>query len=127
MAGDPQSESHSIGSATFSAWLAQSLRRTWANERSRRRLVVITVVVVAVLAIAVVASLFASLAGESQAYRDGYSAGGTAYTHYSDSTITPEEACRDEASEPGVRPHHDDPTQWVKGCVDAFDLARSDN
>ena len=44
--------------------------------------------VVAVVTIAVVASLFASLAGESQSYRDGYSAGGSAYTAYGDSSVT---------------------------------------
>jgi hypothetical protein len=127
MAGDAQSEGRSVGSPTLRTWLDQTLRRTWANERSRRRLVIITGLIVAVVTIAVVAALFASLAGESQSYRDGYSAGGTAYTHYSYSSITPEEACRDQAAVPGVRPPHDDPTQWVKGCVDAFDLARSDN
>lgn len=127
MAGDPQSEGRLIGSATFSTWLSETLRRAWANERSRRRMVMITGLVVAVVAITVVASLFASLAGESQSYRDGYSAGGSAYSAYSDSNITPEQACRDKENQPGIRPPHDNPGQWVTGCIDAFDLARSDN
>jgi hypothetical protein len=83
--------------------------------------------VIAVVTIAVVASLFASLAGESQSYRDGYSAGGAAYTAYGDSRITSTQACKDEEVGPGGRPSRDNPAQWVQGCADAFNLAQSDN
>ncbi len=84
----------------------------------------------AAIALAVVVALFASLAGESQSYRDGYSAGGAAYTAYaaySNTNVTGEQACKDEESGPNGRPPHDDPAQWVKGCVDSFNLAQSDN
>jgi threonine/homoserine/homoserine lactone efflux protein len=107
--------------------VVQGLRRAWASPKGRRRIVISAVVVVAAVAIVVVASLFASLAGESQSYRDGYSAGGAAYTAYGQSSITATQACRDEASAPGGRPPHDSPSQWVQGCADAFDLAQSDN
>lgn len=86
--------------------------------------------VIVVISLAFAVTLFASLAGESQSFRDGYSAGGAAYTAYaaySDTNITAEQACRDEESGPGGRPPHDDPAQWVQGCVDAFKLAQSDN
>ncbi|HEX3565713.1 MAG TPA: hypothetical protein VHU17_10085 [Acidimicrobiales bacterium] len=86
--------------------------------------------VVAVISLALVVSLFASLAGESQSFRDGYSAGGPAYTAYSASSeanITSEQACRDEETGPGGRPAHDNSAQWIQGCVDAFNLAQSDN
>ena len=86
--------------------------------------------VIAAITLAIVVSLFASLAGESQSFRDGYSAGGPAYTAYaasSDASITSEEACRDEETGPGGRPAHDNSAQWIQGCVDAFNLAQSDN
>jgi hypothetical protein len=83
--------------------------------------------VIAVVTIAVVVSLFASLAGESQAYRDGYSAGGTAYGAYQDSNITSAQACRDEEAVPNVRPAHDNSAQWIQGCVAGFNFAESDN
>jgi hypothetical protein len=127
MTSDPGPERHLTGTATVGAGLAGALRRAWATEKGRRRIVVSTVLVVTVVVIAVVASLFASLAGESQAYRDGYSAGGTAYTAYADSKVTAEQACTDEQVRPGARPAHDNRTQWVQGCVDAFNLAQSDN
>ena len=97
------------------------------TKRSRRRMVVVAVLVVAVVFIAIVVSLFASLAGESQSYRDGYSAGGTAYTAYADAKITSDQACGTRRRSPASRPAHDDPAQWVQGCVDAFNLAASDN
>jgi hypothetical protein len=127
MTSDPEPEGHPTATTTVGAGLSRALRRAWATEKGRRRIVVSTVLVVAIVGIAVVASLFASLAGESQAYRDGYSAGGTAYTAYADSRVTAEQACRDEEARPGVRPAHDNPAQWVQGCVDAFNLAESDN
>ncbi len=125
MVGDPQPEGRSVESASSGARATQTLHRLWANRRSRRRIVIAAGLVVAIAAIAVVVSLFASLAGESQSYRDGYSAGGSAYSAYSN--LTAGQACRNEQVGPGGRPTHDNPTEWIAGCVDAFDLARSDN
>jgi hypothetical protein len=127
MESDPEPERRLTGTATVGAGLARALRRGWATEKGRRRIVTFTVLVVAVVVIAVVASLFASLAGESQAYRDGYSAGGAAYTAYADAKVTAQEACRDEEVGPGGRPPRDNAAQWVQGCADAFNLAASDN
>jgi predicted cobalt transporter CbtA len=130
MVGDPEPDGATTGTASVWAGLAAGLRRAWATEKGRRRIVVTGGAVVAVIALAVVVSLFASLAGESQSYRDGYSAGGPAYTAYSASstaTITSEQACRDEETGPGGRPAHDNSAQWIQGCVDAFNLAQSDN
>jgi hypothetical protein len=130
MVGDPKPDGGST--ATVSLWdgLAAGLRRGWATEKGRRRIVVCAGAVIAVITLAIVVSLFASLAGESQSFRDGYSAGGPAYTAYAASSgagITSEEACRDEETGPGGRPAHDNSAQWIQGCVDAFNLARSDN
>jgi len=109
------------------AWLDRAIRRAWATEKGRRRLVVSAGAVIAIVTIAVVVSLFASLAGESQAFRDGYSAGGTAYAAYQDSNVTSQQACRDEEAVPGVRPSQDNEAQWIQGCVDGFNFAQSDN
>src|SRR3984957_1012096 len=127
MESDPEPKRDLTGTATVGAGLARALRRGGAPEKGRRRIVTSTVLVVAVVVIAVVASLFASLAGESQAYRDGYSAGGAAYTAYADAKVTAVQACRDESVGPGGRPAHDNLAQWVQGCADAFTLAESDN
>ncbi len=127
MVGAPETDHRGAGPPSLSARLASSLRRTWAVDRSRRRLVVVVVVVVVVVFLTVVVSLFASLAGESQSYRDGYAAGGTAYTAYADAHITSEQACRDVAAEPRSVPARDNLAQWVQGCTDAFNLAASDN
>jgi hypothetical protein len=130
MVADPERDGGTAATATLWAGLAEGLRRAWASERGRRRIIVSGCAIIAVITLAVVVSLFASLAGESQSFRDGYSAGGQAYTAYSASSggnITSEEACRDEATGPGGRPAHDNSAQWIQGCVDAFNLARSGN
>ncbi len=130
MIGDPEPHGGATLVASFWAGWAERFRRAWATEKGRRRIVVSTGVVVTVAAVAIVVSLFASLAGQSQSYRDGYSAGGSAYTSYAayaTTNITGEQACRDEEAEPGTRPAHDNPAQWIQGCVDAFNQAQSDN
>ncbi len=101
-------------------------RRLWSDPRQRRRLVLGTVAVAAVAAIAVAALLFASLAGESQSYRDGYAVGDSVYTSFEDASLTAQQACRDRGSEPGQIPRGDDVDQWVSGCVAGFTFAQSD-
>lgn len=125
MVGTPETDDRVMASPV--ARMARRLREAWADQKSRRRLVIATAVVVGALVLVVVVSLFASLAGETQSYRDGYAAGGTAFTAYADAHITPSEACRDVAAEPQSRPAHDNLAQWVQGCADAFSLAASDN
>jgi hypothetical protein len=130
MVGDPEPDGGVTAMVPLWAGLAGGLRRAWATEKGRRRIVVSAGVAIAVVSIAIAVSLFASLAGESQSFRDGYSAGGSAYTAYaaySDTNITSDQACRNEETGPGGRPAHDNPAQWIQGCVDAFNLAQSDN
>jgi hypothetical protein len=127
MVSDPEPDGHSIGRTTVWAGLSQWLRRNWATDKGRRRIVISTGLVIAVVVIAIVASLFASLAGESQSFRDGYSAGGAAYAAYGESNLGSEQACRDEELGPGGRPIHDSPAQWVQGCVAGFNFAQSVN
>jgi hypothetical protein len=127
MVGAPETDHGGNAPGPLSARMAGILRRAWAVDRSRRRMVTAAVLVIAAIAIAIVVSLFASLAGQSQSYRDGYSAGGTAYTAYANAHITSEQACRDVAAEPKSLPARDNLAQWVRGCTDAFNLAASDN
>ena len=130
MVGDPVTGSGTITSDPVGAGLDGRLRRAWATEKGRRWIVISVVTAVAIIAVAIAVSLFASLAGESQSFRDGYSAGGSAYTayaEYSQTNITSEQACRDEGSGPGSRPTHDNAAQWIQGCVAGFNLAQSDN
>jgi hypothetical protein len=130
MVGDPGPDGGITATVSLGAGLAAGLRRGWSTERGRRRIIVSAGVLIAVVVLAVIFSLFASLAGESQSFRDGYSAGGPAYTAYAASSganMTSEEACRDEETGPGGRPAHDNSAQWIQGCVDAFKLAQSDN
>jgi hypothetical protein len=127
MVGDPEPDGRLTGTGTVWARLSTKLRRAWSTDKGRRRIVLSTGLIIAVVTIAVVASLFASLAGESQSYKDGYSAGGTAYSAYGASNVPSEQACRDEEAGPGGRPAHDNPGQWIQGCVAGFNLAQSDN
>jgi hypothetical protein len=130
MVGDPEPDGGATAGVSMWAGLVDWLRGAWATEKGRRRIVVSSGAFIAIVGIAIAVFLFASLAGESQSFRDGYSAGGAAYTAYaaySQTNITSEQACRDEEAGPGGRPAHDDPAQWIQGCVDAFNLAQSDN
>lgn len=113
--------------ASLPARLAGRLRRAWATEKGRRRIVVSAGTIIVVVTLAIVVSLFASLAGESQAYRDGYSEGGQAYAVYSDTNTSSVQACRAEENVRGVRPARDNSAQWIQGCVAAFNFAQSDS
>jgi hypothetical protein len=127
MRGDPEPDGRLTGPTPFWGRLRLCFLRVWATEQGRRRIVISTGVTLAVVAIVIVASLFASLADESQSYKDGYSAGGAAYTAYGQSNFSSEQACRDEAIGLDGRPAHDNLAQWVQGCVAGFNLAQSDN
>lgn len=86
---------------------------------------VVTVLVV----VGVAALMFASLSGESQSYKDGYSAGGNVYA--ADSTQTaPTDACQVAARRSpadGGPAVGDNVSQWVAGCVAAFNASQGDN
>jgi hypothetical protein len=88
------------------------------------------VAVVAVLVVVGVAALmFASLSGESQSYKDGYSAGGNVYAADSGQT-PPTDACQVAARRSptdGGPAVGDNVSQWVQGCVAAFDASQGDN
>jgi hypothetical protein len=124
---DPTPRGTLVGGKTGTGF-ADRLRRAWSTDRGRRRIVVTVGLVIAVVVIAVVASLFAALAGETQSYRDGYSAGGTAYSAYGATTnSSAEQSCQNEAAGPNGTPHFDNRAEWIQGCVDGFNTAQSGN
>lgn len=130
MIGDPEPNGPVTMNASVGSRMAGRLRRAWATPRGRRLIVIAAGSFIAVITLVIVVVLFASLADESQSFRDGYSAGGSAYTSYaaySSGNVTAEQACTDEESGPGGRPSRDNSAQWIQGCVDAFNLAESGN
>jgi len=127
MIDDPGPDGRSTGEGSVWSGLSRGLQRAWATDKGRRRIVISTGLTVAIVAIVIVASLFASLAGENQSYKDGYSAGGAAFSAYGESNVPAQQACRDDEIGPGGRPAHDNRAQWVQGCVAGFNLAQSDN
>jgi hypothetical protein len=89
--------------------------------------VVVTVVVVVVLLISAGLLVFASMSRETQAYKDGFSVGGNVYASDSSAQEGAQQACRStELLSPsnGGRPAGDNASQWLKGCVEAFNTAQ---
>ena len=108
-----------------SHWLA----RTWGTARGRRAIVWGTVALVVVVVVALAVAVFASLSGESQSYKDGFSSGG-AVLAADGSGASPEQACQKAAARPpdeGGVPSGEVTAQWITGCVAAFEGAQSDN
>jgi hypothetical protein len=107
-----------------------SLRRFSRTRGGRLALLfaVILVIVVGIVAFSVVH--FSSLSHESQSYKNGYTAGGAVYAADGSAELAPRPACtKAELRGPhhGGLPSGANATQWLKGCVDAFELAQSDN
>jgi hypothetical protein len=106
-----------------------SLQRV-SGRRWGRHVWILAVVLVVVGIIAVSVVLFSSLSGESQSYKDGYSAGGNVYAADGSAELAARPACtKTELRGPhhGGLPSGANATQWLKGCVDSFELAQSGN
>jgi hypothetical protein len=106
--------------------LARSLSRAWATERGRRRLVFLVGAVVVVLIIGLGTLMFSSISAEPQSYRDGYSAGGSAFGTYGPEGA--QEACKTmelRSSRLGGLPAHDNSAQWLKGCLAGFNSTQA--
>jgi len=110
-------------------WIAGRLRRAWATESGRRRLGFLVGSVVVAAMIGLGAMMFSSMSGRSQSYRDGYSEGTYAYGVYSAEGAL--QACRTtelrRGSAFGGLPSGDNSTEWLQGCIAAFNAAQSDN
>jgi hypothetical protein len=107
---------------------ARSLGRAWESETGRRRLILLGAVVVVSVIIGLTAVMFLSLSSESQSYRDGYSAGETAYGLYG--STSPQEACKLvelRGSGLGGLGRGDNSAQWLKGCVASFNATAADS
>lgn len=106
------------------------LTQAWQTKTGRRALIISIGLVVVVVTVAIAAVMFLSLSGESHSYKDGFAEGGNVYSADSVAQQGPEQACKTAAkSKPayGGPPTSDNSTQWIKGCVDAFNEAQSDN
>jgi len=107
---------------------SRSLSRAWASETGRRRLILLAAVIVISVIVGLLALQFASLSGESQSYRDGYSAGETAYGLYSSESA--QQACKTmelRGSGLGGLGRGDNPTQWAQGCIASFNATAADS
>jgi hypothetical protein len=100
------------------------------HRRGRRAIVLASLLVLVVVIVGVGVVMFGSLAGESQSYKDGYPAGGTAFTSYGSADEDALQACSTtELRRPsqGGRPPGDVSNQWLQGCEAGFNTAQSDN
>jgi hypothetical protein len=117
--GDP------IGPGLFA-----SLRRV-SRTRKGRQVLILAVALLIVVAIVVFSFVhFSTLSHESQSYKNGYTAGGSVYAADGSAELAPRTACaKAELRGPhhGGLPSGANATQWLKGCVDAFELAQSGN
>jgi hypothetical protein len=106
----------------------RSLSRRSGDDRRRRALLLVVglAVVVVLVSVGLLMSLAAS--GHSQSYKDGYSVGGDVYSHDATVQADPQQACQTAELR---RPSHGGPpsgangTQWIKGCVAAFNEAQN--
>jgi hypothetical protein len=107
-----------------------SLRHA-SRTRRGRQVLILAVVLVIVVGIAVFSFVhFSSLSHESQSYKNGYTAGGAVYAADGSAELAPRPACtKAELRGPhhGGLPSGANASQWLKGCVDAFELAQSGN
>jgi hypothetical protein len=110
--------------------LLHGLGRASAVNSARRTLVLLVGAMVIVVLIGVGLIVFSSMSRESQSYRDGYSVGGAVYSTVGSADETPQYACEQaETSRVGQngRTSSDNSTQWIKGCVAAFNSAQAGN
>lgn len=107
--------------------LARSLRRAWGTEKGRRRLGFLVGLVVVVVIIGLGTLMFSSISGQSQSYRDGYSAGGSAFGTYGSEGA--QQACKTmELRSPGLGglAPRDNSAEWLKGCLAGFNATQAD-
>ena len=105
------------------------LRRAWETERGRRVIFYVVILVVVLIVFVGGAVMFSSLRSESQSYKDGYSSGGTAFTADT-AQEGAQQACQAiqfHSPAAGGIPRGDDATQWLQGCISAFNNAQGDN
>lgn len=114
---------------TAGTGISGRLRRAWETERGRRVIFYLVILVVALVVFVGGAVMFSSLSSESQSYKDGYSSGGTAFTA-DRAQEGAQQACQTiqyHSPADGGIPRGDDATQWLQGCISAFNNAEGDN
>jgi hypothetical protein len=107
-----------------------ALRRASSTPQGGRFLVLAAGLLVLVVILGVGLFVFSAMSRDSQSYRDGFSIGGAVYSTDSASQEGASQACeKSEMRGPsrGGLPVGDNPTQWLKGCVAAFESAQGGN
>ena len=109
--------------------LVQWFIRTWRTTNGRRAMVWASIVLIAAIVVVTGIVVFTSIAGESASYKLGFSSGGSVFAADS-AGISADQACRTAATRPaadGGVPVDGNPTDWVNGCVAAFQAAQNGN
>jgi hypothetical protein len=106
------------------------IRTIRATAGGRRALMLVVALVLISVIIVVGLVLFSSMARKSQSYKDGFSVGGNVYAADATAQLGARAACtKTERKAPlqGGLPVGDSPTQWITGCVAAFESAQGGN
>jgi hypothetical protein len=131
MAGDVQLEmGPSAAGNRIGAAFSRRLRQTWASDKGRRAIICLMVLLVVLILVGLGAQMVSSISSQTTSYKDGYSAGGNAYSLYGSVGEGAQQACEKTALKGarfGGRPAGDNASQWLKGCVDSFNTIQSDN
>ena len=129
MDGDARLGPERAGWGSLRTRFTQLFVRTWRTPGGRRAMAWGTIVVIALLVIGTGVLVFSSLSSDTPSYKSGFSSGAAVYAA-DGRGATPEEACQAAAARPaatGGVPVDGNPTDWVRGCVVAFEDAQNGN
>jgi hypothetical protein len=110
--------------------LRGTLGRMWGTAAGRRTIVIGAIVLALLVVLGVSIVMFSSLSREPQSYKDGYSTGGSIFSSEGSTGGSARQACTLAERGPstaGGLPSGDDPAQWIKGCIAAYDNAEADS
>lgn len=130
MVSETQPAERSYGGDPIGPGFFRTLRRKSGTKRGRNALILAVGLAVVVLMIVIGLVLFSSISRQTQSYKDGYSVGGAVYAADSSAQLGARQACKKtELRGPhhGGLPAGGNATQWVKGCVAAFESAQGGN
>jgi hypothetical protein len=105
----------------------RSFSRSSGARGGRQMVIVAVVVVVLVVAVGVGLVVFSSMSRQTQSYKDGFSAGGAVYALDGTAELGARQACRAtelRGSDDGGLPPGANPTEWLNGCIAAFNSAQ---
>jgi hypothetical protein len=108
----------------------RSFSRANGSKNGRRILIVAVVSLLVAIALGVGLVVFSSMSRQPQSYKDGFSAGGGVYASDGTAQLGARQACK--ASEllgpnHGGLPSGANASQWLQGCIAAFNSAQNGN